>query len=79
MNLRRLGKTDIEISPIGLGCWQFSGGRGLVSEDLPQPGDEWSDAFEREAVREVPRVEDGAARARAPSSRPATGGRPATR
>lgn len=27
---RRLGRTDIELSPIGLGCWQFSEGRGLV-------------------------------------------------
>jgi aryl-alcohol dehydrogenase-like predicted oxidoreductase len=25
---RRLGKTDIEITPIGLGCWQFSRGMG---------------------------------------------------
>jgi aryl-alcohol dehydrogenase-like predicted oxidoreductase len=30
MNVRRLGKTGIEISPIGLGCWQFSQGKGLV-------------------------------------------------
>jgi aryl-alcohol dehydrogenase-like predicted oxidoreductase len=30
MNLRRLGKTDIEISPIGLGCWQFSQGKGFT-------------------------------------------------
>jgi aryl-alcohol dehydrogenase-like predicted oxidoreductase len=35
MNLRRLGKTDIEISPIGLGCWQFSGGHGLVGRYWP--------------------------------------------
>ena len=26
---RRLGKADVEVSPIGLGTWQFSGGRGL--------------------------------------------------
>jgi aryl-alcohol dehydrogenase-like predicted oxidoreductase len=25
----RLGKTNIKISPIGLGCWQFSGGKGI--------------------------------------------------
>jgi aryl-alcohol dehydrogenase-like predicted oxidoreductase len=36
---RRLGRTTIEISPIGIGCWQFSGGFGLVGgfwEALPQ-------------------------------------------
>jgi aryl-alcohol dehydrogenase-like predicted oxidoreductase len=25
-----LGKTSIKITPIGLGCWQFSGGRGVI-------------------------------------------------
>lgn len=30
MKLRRLGKSDIEISPLGLGCWQFSEGSGVV-------------------------------------------------
>ncbi len=29
MEKRRLGKTDIEVTPIGLGCWQFSRGAGL--------------------------------------------------
>jgi len=29
MDARRLGRTDIEISPIGLGCWQFSQGKGM--------------------------------------------------
>jgi aryl-alcohol dehydrogenase-like predicted oxidoreductase len=27
---RRLGKTDIEITPVGLGCWQFSQGVGMM-------------------------------------------------
>jgi len=30
MKTRRLGKTDIEITPIGLGCWQFSQGQGVA-------------------------------------------------
>jgi aryl-alcohol dehydrogenase-like predicted oxidoreductase len=32
VTLRRLGKSDVEISPLGLGCWQFSeGSMGLTS------------------------------------------------
>ena len=31
IQLRRLGRTDIEISPIGIGTWQFAGGKGLDS------------------------------------------------
>lgn len=31
INHRRLGQTDIEITPIGLGTWQFAGGKGLDS------------------------------------------------
>lgn len=30
MELRRLGTSDIEVSPIGLGCWQFSQGSGIA-------------------------------------------------
>jgi len=33
--LRRLGRSDLEISPIGLGCWQFSEGKGLVGGYWP--------------------------------------------
>ncbi len=36
---RRLGQSDIMISPIGLGCWQFSQGAGMGGkfwESLPQ-------------------------------------------
>jgi len=27
---RRLGKTELEVTSIGLGCWQFSGGKGII-------------------------------------------------
>ena len=30
MDARKLGQTDIEVSPIGLGCWQFSQGKGMT-------------------------------------------------
>lgn len=36
---RRLGNSDIMITPIGLGCWQFSQGKGMGGsfwESLPQ-------------------------------------------
>ena len=36
---RRLGKTDIEVTPVGLGCWQFSAGQGMAGkfwEPIPQ-------------------------------------------
>jgi aryl-alcohol dehydrogenase-like predicted oxidoreductase len=45
---RPLGTTDIQLSPIGLGCWQFSEGKGLI-------GGFW-EALPREAVREIVRV-----------------------
>ncbi|MGD8278307.1 MAG: aldo/keto reductase [Gemmatimonadota bacterium] len=31
----RLGKTELRVSPVGLGCWQFSGGEGLVGRFWP--------------------------------------------
>jgi aryl-alcohol dehydrogenase-like predicted oxidoreductase len=30
MNERRLGRTDIHVTSIGLGCWQFQQGRGMT-------------------------------------------------
>jgi aryl-alcohol dehydrogenase-like predicted oxidoreductase len=36
---RPLGASGLRVSPVGLGCWQFSGGKGLVGgywEVLPQ-------------------------------------------
>jgi len=35
MSTRRLGRTDAELSPIGLGCWQFSEGFGIVGGFWP--------------------------------------------
>lgn len=46
-----LGSTDIEISPIGLGCWQFSGGQGMV-------GKYWR-ALEQNQVDEIVKVSLG--------------------
>lgn len=34
-SLRPLGRSSISVSPIGLGCWQFSGGKGLVGGYWP--------------------------------------------
>lgn len=39
LGMRQLGQSDIKISPIGLGCWQFSQGNGIGGkfwESLPQ-------------------------------------------
>ena len=37
--LRRLGKSDLQISPLGLGCWQFSKQVGLVGKYWPSLSD----------------------------------------
>lgn len=47
VELRELGKTEIRITPIGLGCWQFSGGKGLAGRFWPN----LDDGVEDEIVR----------------------------
>ncbi|MGF7045602.1 aryl-alcohol dehydrogenase-like predicted oxidoreductase [Paenibacillus sp. DS2015] len=37
---RKLGRSPLEISPLGLGCWQFSKGTGLVGRYWPVLSDE---------------------------------------
>ena len=40
MQTRSLGKTSIQITPLGLGCWQFSQGAGMIGgvwDTLAQP------------------------------------------
>lgn len=38
--LRKLGKSDLMVTPIGLGCWQFSKGKGLGGSYWPNLQDE---------------------------------------
>jgi len=45
MERRPLGESGIQISPVGLGCWQFSEGKGLI-------GGYW-DALPRTVVRDI--------------------------
>ena len=47
MPLRALGSSDLRVSPIGLGCWQFSKGMGLMGRYWP----ELSDSVALEIVR----------------------------
>jgi aryl-alcohol dehydrogenase-like predicted oxidoreductase len=33
--LRSLGQTDVRVTPVGLGCWQFSEGQGMAGKFWP--------------------------------------------
>ena len=50
MKKRPLGKSGIEVSPIGLGCWQFSQGKGVVGKAWPGLPHETMDAIVRTAL-----------------------------
>lgn len=43
--LRQLGQSNVRISPIGLGCWQFSKGNGIVGKFWP--------AMEQDAINTI--------------------------
>jgi aryl-alcohol dehydrogenase-like predicted oxidoreductase len=38
--LRSLGKSDLMITPIGLGCWQFSKQQNMAGKFWPDMGDD---------------------------------------
>lgn len=44
IGLRKLGNSDLFLSPIGLGCWQFSRGKGFI-------GNYWSFVDESEIIK----------------------------
>ena len=46
--LRRLGSSELMLSPLGLGCWQFSNNKGLVGKFWP--------ALEPESVEKIVRI-----------------------
>lgn len=46
--MRRLGSTDLRLSPLGLGCWQFSKGSGVAGRFWPVLADS--------AIRDIVRI-----------------------
>ncbi|MBE0336332.1 aldo/keto reductase [Paenibacillus sp. 23TSA30-6] len=45
LQLRKLGNSDLKLSPLGLGCWQFSNGKGIVGKFWP--------VLRREDIRQI--------------------------
>ncbi len=48
--MRRLGNTEIEITPIGLGVMQFAGGKGLFNLMFPEIPQEQKKAIVKDAI-----------------------------
>ena len=48
--LRKLGRSDIEVTPIGLGCWQFSEARGMAGRFWPALSTEETNAIVEAAL-----------------------------
>ena len=51
MDLRPLGRTGLMISPVGLGCWQFSQGKGVTGKMWSVLGQETVDEIVSAALR----------------------------
>jgi aryl-alcohol dehydrogenase-like predicted oxidoreductase len=50
MGPRKLGQSDVEVTPIGLGTWQFSGGRGPIAGYWGQVPQETVDGIVRASL-----------------------------
>ena len=50
MEKRRLGRTNIEVTPIGLGVMQFSGNKGLIGMMMPDLSQEQMNAIVKAAL-----------------------------
>jgi aryl-alcohol dehydrogenase-like predicted oxidoreductase len=50
MQKRRLGRTDIQITPIGLGAMQFSGGKGMFRMMMPHLSQKEANAIVKTAL-----------------------------
>lgn len=51
LKLRQLGQTELFLSPIGLGCWQFSKGRGMTGRYWKALPDDEINNIVRESIR----------------------------
>ncbi len=50
LSRRRLGQTELEVTPIGLGVMQFSGGSGMMGMVFPEIPQEQKNAIVKAAL-----------------------------
>jgi len=49
---RRLGRSGIEVSPIGMGCWAIGGPWTAIGENGPYPAG-WGKVDDSESIRAI--------------------------
>jgi aryl-alcohol dehydrogenase-like predicted oxidoreductase len=50
INLKKMGTSDLHLSPIGLGCWQFSGGQGIMGKYWPNLTDDETNRIVQKSI-----------------------------